>query len=64
MKNINDRIASRRSRTPGRKLEQDELGAAVGGGCCVQGCSGCDGIGVIPRFPSFPGLPGPLPSFP
>ncbi|PRQ04236.1 hypothetical protein ENSA5_09590 [Enhygromyxa salina] len=62
MKRINDHIASRRTRTPGAKLEQDQLGSAVGGGCCVQGCSGCDlpGIGDLPKFP--PG--GALPVFP
>jgi hypothetical protein len=60
MKHINNRIASRRSRTPGKELQQDELGSAVGGGCCVQGCQGCD-IGVI-KFPTLPG--GSLPTFP
>ena len=53
MKRTNDRIVSRRTRTPGAKLQQDELGAAVGGGCCMQGCSGCKfpGIGDLPKLP-------------
>lgn len=64
MKRTNDRTITRRTRTPGAQLQQDELGSVVGGGCCVQGCSNCDlpGLKPLPKFPSFPG--GSLPSFP
>jgi hypothetical protein len=57
MKRINDRIASRRNRTPGKQLQQDELGSAVGGGCCVQGCKDCFSFDPIEPI-------GPLPTFP
>lgn len=59
MKRTNDRIVSRRNRTPGAQLEQDQLGTAVGGGCCVQGCTGCDFLTPLPKLPG-----GSLPSFP
>jgi hypothetical protein len=58
MKRINERIESRRNRTPGKELQQDELGLAVGGGCCTQGCDPCLmlGGGGLP-------LPKPIPKF-
>ena len=53
MKRIHDRIASRRNRTPGKELQPEALGSAVGGGCCVQGCSDCPtkGGGLIDPGP-------------
>ncbi|MFO7564116.1 MAG: hypothetical protein R6X02_15830 [Enhygromyxa sp.] len=62
MKRIKNRIASRRNRTPGKQLEQDELGSAVGGGCCAQGCKGCFSDPIGPLDPLDP--IGPLPKFP
>jgi hypothetical protein len=56
MKRINERIESRRNRTPGKELQQEELGLAVGGGCCAQGC-------ICPSLPGI-GLPGPITKFP
>lgn len=55
------RILSRRNRTPGKALSQDDLASATGGlrgvpipGCCVQGCDPCDLPGVQPIGPALP----------